>query len=179
MATATGPVCSIRTHRPFGTYPSRKDIVEVLEEDGQPKGIVKQDDINVYARQIEGREVRVPLWPKIRRPWSRRDPRAGWVGCYLPSGLQVEGFPKPGKVHFEWYIPIDEHHHYYMILHAGYARTEEERDTFYKEAETLAELIWQEPGVEPEGFNNFDAFARKWSHHAYAKEDSVAPRATV
>lgn len=27
------------------------------------------------------------------------------------------------------------------------------------------------PGTEPEGCNNFDAFARYWSHHAYAKED--------
>jgi carbazole 1,9a-dioxygenase terminal dioxygenase component len=58
-----------------------------------------------------------------------------------------------------------------MILHAGYARTDEERETFRREAEPLAKLIWQEPGAEPEGFNNFDAFARKWSHHAYARED--------
>ena len=34
------------------------------------------------------------------------DPRTGWVGCYMPCGLQVEGF-KPGKLHFEWYVPID------------------------------------------------------------------------
>jgi hypothetical protein len=58
-----------------------------------------------------------------------------------------------------------------MILHAAYARTDEEKDIFYNEAKELARLIWQEPGTEPEGFNNFDAFARKWSHHAYAKED--------
>jgi hypothetical protein len=58
-----------------------------------------------------------------------------------------------------------------MILHAGYARTDAEKDAFYTEAESLAPLIWQEPGTEPEGFNNFDAFARQWSHHAYAKED--------
>src|SRR5262245_7048220 len=157
--------------RPFGTYPSRKDIVQVLEEDGQPKGIVKQDDINVYARQIEGQEVRVPLWPKDAPAVVQTDPRAGWVGCYMPCGLQVEGFPKLGKVHFEWYVPVDEDHHHYMILQAGYARTDAEREAFFQEAETLARLTWQEPGTEPEGFTNFDAFARRWSHHAYAKED--------
>jgi carbazole 1,9a-dioxygenase terminal dioxygenase component len=157
--------------RPFGTYPSRKDIVQLLEEDGEPKGIVKQDDILVYAREIEGQEVRVPLWPKDAPSVVQTDPRTGWVGCYLPCGLQVEGFPKPAKVHFEWYVPIDENYHYYMILHAGYAKTEEEREAFFQEATSLAKLIWQEPGAEPEGFNNFDAFARKWSHHAYAKED--------
>ena len=157
--------------RPFGTYPSHKDIIQVLEADGHPKGIVKQDDIHVYARRIEDQEVRVPLWPQDSPAMVQTDPHAGWVGCYLPCGLQVEGFPKSGKLHFEWYVPIDEDHHYYMILHAGDARTSEEREAFSKEAESLAKLIWQEPGTEPEGFNNFDAFARKWSHHAHAKED--------
>jgi hypothetical protein len=57
------------------------------------------------------------------------------VGRVLPAcGLQVDGFPKPSKVHFEWYIPNDEHHHYYMILHAGYDRTIEERYAFYNMA---------------------------------------------
>src|SRR5262249_37457593 len=157
--------------RPFGTYPSRKDIVQMLEADGKPKGIVKQDDMHVYARQIEGQEIRVPLWPQEAPAIVQTEPRAGWVGCYMPCGLQVEGFPKLGKVHFEWYVPIDEDHHRYMILQAGYARTDEEREAFFKEAETLARLTWQEPGTEPEGFTNFDAFARRWSHHAYAKED--------
>jgi hypothetical protein len=58
-----------------------------------------------------------------------------------------------------------------MILHAGYAETEAEKEVFYRESEELSKLIWQEPGVQPEGFNNFDAFARQWSHHAYAHED--------
>ena len=66
-----------------------------------------------------------------------------------------------------------------MILHAGYARTDAEKEAFYTEAESLAQLIWREPGTEPEGFNNFDAFARQWSHHAYAKEDWVASRAAL
>jgi hypothetical protein len=58
-----------------------------------------------------------------------------------------------------------------MILHAGYAKTEAEKGAFSQEARALAPLIWQEPGIQPEGFNNFDAFARQWSHHAYARED--------
>ena len=95
--------------------------------DGKPKGIVKQDDIHVYAREIEGQEIRVPLWPKDAPAVVQTEPRTGWVGCYMPCGLQVEGFPKPGKLHFEWYVPIDADHHSYMILHAGYARTEQRR----------------------------------------------------
>ena len=57
--------------RPFGTYPSRKDIVQLLEEDGQPKGIVKQDDIHVYARNIEGRRSAYPYGPRTLQPWYR------------------------------------------------------------------------------------------------------------
>ncbi len=157
--------------RPFGTYPSRQDIVQLLEQDGKPKGVVKQDDINVYAMQVEGQDVRVPLWPQDAPAVVHTEPRAGWVGCYLPCGLQVENFPRPGKVHFEWYVPIDKDHHAYMILHAGHAKTEAEKETFYREAEALRPLIWQEPGKEPEGFTNFDAFARQGMQHAYANED--------
>ncbi len=157
--------------RPFGTYPSRKDIIHVLEDEGKPKGIIKQDDINVYAREIDGQDVRVPGWPKDAPSVVRTEPRIDAVGCYLPCGLQVNNFPRLGKIHFEWYVPINENAHLYMILIAGHAHTEAERAAFVEEAKELSPLVWQEPGSQPEGFNNFDAFARKWSHHAYAKED--------
>ena len=42
-----------------------------------------------------------------------------------------------------------------MILHAGSARTAAEKEAFYTQAEALTTLIWQEPGAEPEGFNQF------------------------
>ena len=157
--------------RPFGTYPSSKDVIDIFQEDGKPKGIVKQDDILVYAAEIEGQEVRVPMWPKDGPTVLQIPRQEGWVGCFMPCGLQVANFPRPGRVHFEWYVPVDEDHHMYTILHGGYAKTPAEKELFYREAEELAALIWQEPGKEPEGFNNFDAFGRKWSHHAYANED--------
>ena len=155
----------------LSTYPSTKEMVELREEEGKPKGVVKRNDIQVFATEIESQEIRSTNYP-ADGPSIVNEPRRGAVGCYLPGGLQVDNFPRPGLVHFEWYVPIDEDHHMYTILQAGHATTEKERSDFKKEAkEVLGPMVWTEPGVEPEGFNNFDAFGRKWIHHAYAKED--------
>jgi len=159
------------TAYPLGTYPSSKDIVRVLEEDGKPKGVLKRDDTQVYAAEIDGVDIRVEGYPKDA-PRVRHEPRETEVSCFMPAGLQVVGFPKRGMVHFEWYVPIDDDHHMYTILQGGYAKTPEEREAFKRECrEVLGPLVWNEPGKEPAGFNNFDSFGRKWTHHAYAKED--------
>ena len=156
---------------PLSTFPSRKDIVIVEEEDGKPKGIVKRNDVEVYAAQIGDQEIRAANYPDDA-PAVVNEARSTVVGCYLPGGLQVDNFPKPEHIHFEWYVPIDEDHHMYVIVQAARAKSDEEREAFKKEAtEVLGPLVWTEPGQEPEGFNNFDAFGRKWLHHVYAKED--------
>jgi carbazole 1,9a-dioxygenase terminal dioxygenase component len=156
---------------PLSTFPSSKDRVIIEEEDGKPKGIVKKNDVQVFAADVEGRDVRATNYP-ADAPSVINEVRKHGVGCYLPCGLQVDHFPKTGLIHFEWYVPIDEEHHMYIILQAGHASTDEERAAFKKEAtEVLGPLVWTEPGVEPEGFNNLDAFGRKWLQHAYGKED--------
>ena len=155
---------------PLSTFPSRKDVVIVEGEDGKPKGIVKRNDVQVYAAQIGEQEVRAANYP-ADGPAVVEASRTTQVGCYLPCGLQVDNFPKQDLIHFEWYVPIDEDHHMYIILQAGHASSDEERQAFKKEAsEVLGPLVWTEPGQEPEGFNNFDSFGRKWLHHVYAKE---------
>lgn len=157
---------------PLGTYSSSKDVVTVLEAEGQPKGIVKRDDIQVFASKVGGTEVRGANYPADAPAVTHGVRRQGGVGCYLPCGLQVDNFPRPGLIHFEWYVPIDEDNHMYTIVQAGYAKTPAEREAFRKESrEVLGPTVWNEPGKQPEGFNNFDAFGRKWSHHAYARED--------
>ena len=69
---AIGPACNSLAVSAVWDVSVRKDIVQLLEEDNKPKGIVKQDDIHVYARHIEGQEIRVPLWPKDAPPWCRQ-----------------------------------------------------------------------------------------------------------
>ena len=102
------------------------------------------------------------------------------VGVHLPCGLEVDWFPVPGMMHFEWYTPIDEDHHYYIIGHAKLVNSPEEEATFHQECEQIyGPLVWRGPEgqSEPEGdgerwgFNNFDAFGRAQLHHAYQYED--------
>ena len=58
---------------------------------------------------------------------------------FLPSGLEVDWFPQPGMIHFEWYVPVDEQHHMYMITQSRYCNTEEEERQFHEDCETLFE----------------------------------------
>ncbi|MGE0519626.1 MAG: Rieske 2Fe-2S domain-containing protein [Candidatus Binatia bacterium] len=152
---------------PLSTYPSRKDVVRVIEGEG-PKGVIKKDDINVWKAEVEGTVVAVDNIDPDNPPDDEFDIE---VGLFMPCGLQVEPFPLPGMIHFEWYVPIDEDHHMYMITQA-YAPTDEADEArFHDECENvLGPLIWQPPGVQPEGFNNYDAFIREQVYHAYKHE---------
>lgn len=156
---------------PIGTYPSARHVVKIHDSDGHAKGVVKQDDVLVFANRIGDTEVRAARYPKDAPPIVH-ELLPLTVGCFLPVGLEVDYFPTPGLVHFEWFVPVDEDHHMYTIVQAGYAKTEAQRQEFKEKCRTVAgPLVWREPGTQPEGFNNFDAFGRKWTHHAYAKEN--------
>ena len=84
-------------------------------------------------------------------------------------------------IHFEWYVPVDEEHHMYMITQSKYCETEEEERQFHEECDNfLGPLVWQRPGQGQTdypgdgptwGFNNFDAFGREQMEHVYAKEN--------
>jgi carbazole 1,9a-dioxygenase len=156
---------------PLSTYPSDRKIVTIVEEEGKPRGVIKQDDTLVFAARVGDTDVRAARYPKDA-PSVVNGLFDLVVGCYMPCGLEVDPFPVPGLVHFEWYVPIDEDHHMYTILQAGYATDDAQRTAFEEECHKVyGPLVWQEPGREPEGFNNFDAFGREQCHHAYAKED--------
>ena len=102
------------------------------------------------------------------------------MGLYIPYGLEVDWFPAPGMIHFEWYVPIDEDHHMYMIIQSKYVETAEEAKAFPQECDDIFDpLVWQRPGGQTDpmddgpswGFNNFDAFGREQVHYSYAYED--------
>ena len=49
-------------------------------------------------------------------------------------------------IHFEWYVPVDEENHMYMITQSRYCSTEEEERQFHEECEnSLGPLVWKEP----------------------------------
>ena len=83
-------------------------------------------------------------------------------------------------LHFEWYTPIDEDYHSYMICHAKVVNSAEEEAEFREKCkDEYIRMTWQAPaeqadpmGDGPEwGFNNFDSFGREQTHHVYQYED--------
>ena len=152
---------------PLSTYPSKKSLVTMVEGEG-PKGVIKLDDINVWKAEVEGNMVTVPNIDPDNPP----PPIDIEVGLFMPCGLQVDWFPIPGMLHFEWYVPVDEDHHMYMITQSTIPENEEAEKKFHDECDNLfGPLVWNKPGNVPQGFNNYDAFIREQVHHVYKNED--------
>jgi carbazole 1,9a-dioxygenase terminal dioxygenase component len=161
---------------PLGTYPSSKDVVQVLDGPRGPWGITKADDVNIWSVEVEGVTVTAPNATLGGPPPDYEIT----VGLFMPCGLQVTHFPVSHLWHFEWYTPVDEDHHLYMITHATRAGSPEEMARFHDECERIyGPMVWQQPGNQSDpvgdgpswGFNNFDAFGREQIHHAYQYED--------
>ncbi|NNL84866.1 MAG: Rieske 2Fe-2S domain-containing protein [Myxococcales bacterium] len=161
---------------PLSTFPSRKDHVTEVDGDTGPWGIVKFDDINIWHVEVDGTHVTAPNV----NPEQSHDNWEIEVGLFMPCGLEVDYFPAPGVLHFEWYTPIDEDHHLYMIAHAALCEGSDEEAAFRKRCEEeLAPLVWRDEG-DPNvpvgdgpswGFNNFDDWGREQMHHVYHYED--------
>lgn len=151
---------------PLSTYPSTKEVVTVFEGEG-PKGVSKFDDINIWSAEVEGTRV-------VAANVDPDNPPAMFeieVGLFMPCGLQVDFFPAPGMIHFEWYTPIDEDHHMYIITQSAVVENDEQEEKFHRDCEQLlGPLVWNKPGTTPEGFNNFDAFIREQVQHVYCNE---------
>jgi len=170
---------------PMGTRSANRGEIKVVNEPGKPVGMLVRSSINAWVAEVEGVMVapagvdpnNIPDMSQLFTATPGKDPEnvsfyPDSFGPYLPCQLDVKGFPRPDLYHWEWYVPIDEDHHMYTIIQGKQCNTPEEADAFRKEvAETLAADVFTLPGVEPEGFNNFDILGRESSHHAYQYED--------
>ena len=161
---------------PLSTYPQSRDGITVVDGDEGPWGIIKYDDTNVWSADVEGNAV-------AAANVAPEEEQENWdivVALYMPCGLEVDYFPVPGILHFEWYTPVDEDHHLYIIAHAAPCATDEEAASFRARCEQeLAPMVWKQEagqsdpvGDGPEwGFNNFDHWGREQMHHVYQYED--------
>jgi len=161
---------------PLSTYPSTKEAVQILDEETGPWGIIKDDDVNIWSVEVEGQEVKAVNF-------EHQGPPPDYdisVGLYMPCCLVVSNFPIRDVYHLEWYTPLDEDHHFYMIAHATVAGSEEEAAQFRQDCDqTLGPMVWKSADGQTEpvgdgagwGFNNFDAFGREQIHHSYQYED--------
>ncbi len=87
------------------------------------------------------------------------------VGIWMPGVLRVDPFPAPHIVHFEWYVPVTERTHRYLIGWGSKVKNEQEKKRFFDEMNYL----WRD--LVPEKFNNEDIFAREAMDEFYSAED--------
>ncbi len=135
----------------------------VIEDAGGPKGVIKGagQRVSVWETEIEGVKVSARY-----KPDETAGPSGGTdTSLWLPCGLKVDPFPEAGMIHFEWYVPVDENTHRYMITWGRHAETEEAAEGFYNEVDTY----WRDTVVGK--FNNEDEMARAAMQRFYAEED--------
>ena len=135
----------------------------VTEIAGGPKGVVKGAGrkVSVWRTEIEGNPVTAQYLPEDNPDEALATDTSLW----LPCGLKVDPFPARGIVHFEWYVPIDEHTHYYIVTWARRVSGQAECEQFAREVETY----WRDLVVDR--FNDEDVFAREAMERFYAEED--------
>ena len=87
------------------------------------------------------------------------------VSIWMPGVLKVDPFPTPRMTHFEWYVPVDESTHRYLITWGQRCSDDADREEFERDVrETWRRLV-------PEEFNNDDVFAREAMAEFYSQED--------
>ena len=92
----------------------------------------------------------------------------GLAGAFVAAQLnilRVDPFPAPHIVHFEWYVPVTERTHRYMITWGSRADTEQQQKAFFDEVTYL----WRD--FVPQKFNNEDIFAREAMDEFYSVEN--------
>ena len=129
---------------PLSTYPSKPDNVIVHDNEKGPWGVVKkEDDVNIWSVDIEGVQVTASNVCLEDLP-PNTDIEAG---LFLPCGLQVDWWPVPGVLHFEWMTPIDEDFHTYFICLGKVVNSSNEEAEFYKKCkEEYIPKTWKQPG---------------------------------
>lgn len=153
---------ALRRAVPLASYfVTREDMV--VDAPGGPKGVVKGAGrkISVWETEIEGNRVAARTMPEEDRAGSAITDTSLWMPC----GLKVDPFPARDITHFEWYVPIDEHSHYYMVAWGRRTADPDERERFAREVDTY----WREMVVDR--FNDEDVFAREAMERFYAEED--------
>jgi carbazole 1,9a-dioxygenase terminal dioxygenase component len=142
-------------------FHSREGMVVV--EEGKPKGVVKGSGRRspIWEAQIEDQKVTSRIVPTPDGPRRVSPDTSMWMPC----GLKVDPFPTPGMIQFEWYVPVDEKSHSYIVTWGKYVESDEEAQRFYQDAYT----VWKDLVVNT--FNNDDVVAREAMERFYGEED--------
>jgi carbazole 1,9a-dioxygenase len=134
----------------------------VVADEGAPKGVVKGSGkrFSIWETEIEGVTVSARNKPDASTPRTSPD-----TSMWLPCGLKVDPFPVPGMIQFEWYAPIDEHSHNYIVTWGKRVDSDEAAAAFYQEVDSY----WRDLVVN--NFNMDDVTAREAMERFYSDED--------
>jgi carbazole 1,9a-dioxygenase terminal dioxygenase component len=138
--------------------------MEIVEGEGGPRGIrlLRGAADPVWETDVDGVTIGARFRPGEEGVLEGMVPE---VSIWMPAGLKVDPFPTPETIHFEFYVPIDERNHRYIITWGRRCADEAEREAFEREiTETWRETV-------PNEFNNEDVFAREAMAEFYADED--------
>jgi len=138
---------------------------EIVEKPGEAKGV-----IDVFAKHqshyegiVEGQVV-VSGTKRHTGSDGEKTKRTTGASLWMPCGLRVDGFPYSDLMQFEFYIPVTEDTHLYLITLGKRCKTDEERQAFEHE-------FWNRwKPVSLEGFNNQDIMAREASQKFYGRD---------
>ena len=147
---------------PLASYFTTREGM-VIDREGAPKGVIKGAGrrTSVWETEIDGVKVEAQYRPGITTTSDNVTDTSLW----LPCGLKVDPFPDVDMCQFEWYVPIDEHSHNYIVTWGRRVKSDAERQRFYTEVDA----VWKDLVVDK--FNNEDVIAREAMERFYAEED--------
>ena len=119
----------------------------IVDEKKWPKGVTKDYDNMDFV--MENKALNIKARGSVHPP-------AVHVSLYMPGVLFVENWPQYGMAQYEFYVPIDDHHHEYWQLLTRICETEEEKEDF----EIKYKYAWEELALKS-GFNDDDIFPRE------------------
>jgi carbazole 1,9a-dioxygenase terminal dioxygenase component len=141
---------------PLGFIPQDKHSMIIADGPG-PKGVIDQlarNYIPVFSSAVGDVTVSAVMKPTGKMV-------APEVSSWLPCVLKLQAFPTPELFVFEWYVPIEEHNHWYFQVLGKRVNSDAEAAAFRGEAHSFwAEVMWR-------GFNDQDVAAREALEDAY------------
>lgn len=149
---------------------SRNHGMEIVAPDGDRDGpigvkLLRTGGRAIWEADVHGVTVEARYRPDDEGVLPDVVPKE--VSAWMPCGLKVDPFPTSNMTHYEWYVPIDERNHRYIMTWASQVGPEpEQHEAFYTE---VIENRWHER--VPEEFNVDDILAREAMDTFYAEED--------
>jgi carbazole 1,9a-dioxygenase len=152
--------------QPFATeLGNAANALELVEAEDGAKGLYVHTttEPSIFEVEIEGQRVRSPRAPQGD---EQPGPRTVITSIWMPGALEVDNFPVPGTIQFEWYVALDDRRHVYWEVLGRPVDSPDAERRFYEEVDD----VWSVMSMT-KGFNDSDVFAREAMDLPYGEED--------